>query len=526
MNERMPLMSEDSLRSVGRDAQRNNILAARAVADIIRTTLGPKGMDKMLVDVDGNITVTNDGVTILEELQIEHPAGKMMVEIAKTQEREVGDGTTTAVLLAGKLLERAEFLLDKKIHPTVIVKGYRLAAERCNGFLNEISIELKSAEILKQIAKTAMTGKDAENNKDVLSEIIIKAVDQISEGKHINIDDIKIEKLYGEKVSASELVKGIVLNKERVNKGMPVSVENAKILLVDFALEIKNPDKETRIEISSPEQLQSFLESEEKYLREMTNRISNIGANVVFCQKGIDDIAQYYLAKLGIFACRRVPKSDMEKLARATSGRVISNLNDISEEQLGRADKVEEIKEGEDYLTYVRGCVNPKSVSLIIRGSTPHVVDEAERAVRDGLGDVIAAVKSGKLVCGGGAAEIELARRLRIFARTLGGKEQLAIEEFANSLESIPEALAENAGLDPIDIVAELKKRHEAGMYKEGLNLFNDTIEDTLAAGIVEPLKVKTQAITSATEVAALLLRVDDVLISKKKKSNIKESID
>ena len=371
-----------------------------------------------------------------------------------------------------------------------------------------------------------MTGKDAENNKEILSELIISAVDQISEGKNVNFDDIKIEKIYGESVSDSELVKGIVLNKERVNKDMPVKVENARILLVDFPIEIKNPEKETKIEVSSPEQLQSFLESEERYLREMTNKIRDIGANAVFCQKGIDDIAQYYLAKLGIFACRRVSKSDMEKMARATSGKIISNLNDISKEQLGKAEKVEEVKEGEDYLTYVRGCLNPKAVSLIIRGSTPHVVDEAERAVKDGLGDVIASVKYGRIVCGGGAVEIELSSRLRKFSRTLSGREQLVVEEFANSLENIPETLAENAGLDPIDILTELKKRHETENLRDGLNLFNGKIEDVFNAGIVEPLKVKTQAIISATEVATLILRVDDVLISSRKKESIKEEID
>ena len=528
MNEKQPVyvMPENVSRTLGRDAQKNNILAAKIIAEIVKTTLGPKGMDKMIVDSNGNIIVTNDGVTILEEMEIDHPAAKMIVEIAKTQETEVGDGTTTAALLAGKLLEHAEKLLDRNIHPTVIVKGYRMAAEKSLQILNEISIPVDSSGILKQIAKTSMTGKDAENNKEILSELIISAVDQISEGKNVNFDDIKMEKIYGESVSDSELVKGIVLNKERVNKDMPVKVENARILLVDFPIEIKNPEKETKIEVSSPEQLQSFLESEERYLREMTNKIRDIGANAVFCQKGIDDIAQYYLAKLGIFACRRVSKSDMEKMARATSGKIISNLNDISKEQLGKAEKVEEVKEGEDYLTYVRGCLNPKAVSLIIRGSTPHVVDEAERAVKDGLGDVIASVKYGRIVCGGGAVEIELSSRLRKFSRTLSGREQLVVEEFANSLENIPETLAENAGLDPIDILTELKKRHETENLRDGLNLFNGKIEDVFNAGIVEPLKVKTQAIISATEVATLILRVDDVLISSRKKESIKEEID
>ncbi len=527
MSNKMPfVISEESSRTIGRDAQRNNILAARAVADIVKTTLGPKGMDKMLVDRDGNITVTNDGVTILEEIEIEHPAARMMIEIAKTQEREVGDGTTTAVLLAGKLLERAEYLIEKKIHPTVIVKGYKEAAERAIGILDELSIQIENFDILKQIAKTAMTGKGPEDNKEILSGLIIEAVDQIAKGREANIDDVKIEKIYGSSVAKSEIVYGMILNKERVNKEMPLSVLNAKILLIDFPLEIKNPEKETKIEVNSVEQLQSFIESEEKYLRELGEKIFNIGANVVFCQKGIDDVAQYYLAKLGIFACRRVAKSDMEKLAKSTSGKIISNINDINEEQLGKAEKVEEIKEGSEFLIYIRGCDNPKMVSLIIRGSTPHVVDEAQRAVKDGLGDVISAVKLGRIVAGGGAVEIELARRLRIFSKTKTGKEQLAVEEFANALECIPEILAENAGMDPIDIITELKKRHDGGFAREGINLFEDKIEDTLSAGIVEPLKVKTQAIESASEVATLILRVDDVLISQRKKDLISKEID
>jgi thermosome len=520
--------AENVSRTIGREAQKNNILAAKIIADIVKTTLGPKGMDKMLVDSAGNITVTNDGVTILEEMEIEHPAAKMMVEIARTQEKEVGDGTTTAALLAGKLLERAEILLDKKIHPTVVVEGYRIASEKAQEILQEIAISVDNREALKNIAKTAMTGKGAEGNKEKLSQLVVEAVDQIAEDREINLDDVKTEKVVGESVEKSELVHGIVLNKERANKEMPSRVDNAKILLVDFPLEIRSPETETKISISTPEQLEAFVRSEEEFLREMVEKIVDTGARVVFCQKGIDDVAQYYLAKNEIFACRRVAKSDMEKLARATSGKIISNLNDISREELGMAGMVEEISRGDESLVYVRQCVNPKSVTLVLKGGTSHVVAEIERAVKDGLGDVIAAVKSGKIVCGGGAVEMELVKRLKQFARTFGGKKQMAVEEFAAALESIPETLAENAGLDPIEILTELRRRHEAGCLMDGLNLFNDRLENTFQAGIVEPLKVKEQAISSASEVAMMILRIDDVLISKvdKEKEKVNREID
>jgi len=517
MTEKQPvyILPENVSRTIGKDAQRNNILAAKIVADIVKTTLGPKGMDKMLVDSSGEIIVTNDGVTILEEMEIDHPAAKMMVEIAKTQESEVGDGTTTAALLAGKLLENAEKLLDRNVHPTVIVRGYRSAAEKSIQILNEIALPLNDRELLIQIAQTAMTGKGAEGHKELLAELIVKAVDQISVGREIDKDNVKIEKIKGEGVENSELVSGIVLDKERANSEMPTKIKDAKILLTDCALELRNPETEARISVSTPEQLESFIQSEERYLKNLTDKIVSSGANVIFCQKGIDDVAQYYLAKAGVFACRRIPKSDMEKLACATGGKIISNLNDIEEKFFGTAEVVEESKKGEDSLTYVRGCKNPRAVTIVIRGGTNHVVDEIERAVKDGLGDVISAVKSGKIVAGGGAVEMEVARRLRVFARTQGGRAQLAVEEFANSIESVPEALAENAGLDAIDVLTELRKRHEAGLYNQGLNLFNDNIEDTFSAGIVEPLKVKTQAIQSASEVATMILRIDDVLVSK-----------
>jgi thermosome len=517
MNDKQPvyILPENVSRTLGRDAQRNNILAAKVVADIVKTTLGPKGMDKMLVDAAGNITVTNDGVTILEEMEIDHPAAKMMVEIAKTQESEVGDGTTTAAVLGGKLLEQAEGLLDRKIHPTVIVKGYRIASEKTLEILNELAFPVENRQILKQIAATAMTGKGAEGHKDKLADIIVEAIEQIAQGKEVNLDDIKVQKIKGEAVGDSELIQGIVLDKEKANAAMPPKIIGAKILLTDAALELRNPETEAKISVSTPEQLESFVFAEEKRLKDMTDTIISSGANVIFCQKGIDDVAQYYLAKAGVMAVRRVPRSDMEKIARATSGTIISNLEDISVEQFGSAEIVEEEKNGEETLIYIRGCKNPMAVTIVIRGGSTHVIDEIERAIKDGLGDVASAIKSGKIVAGGGAIEMELAKRLRMFAKTIGGREQLAIEVFANALESIPEALAENAGMDAIDVLTELRKLHDSGKINFGLNLLKDNIEDTLAAGVIEPIKVKTQAISSASEFAMMILRIDDILVSR-----------
>ena len=522
-NEKQPIyiLPENVQRTLGRDAQRNNILAAKIVADTVKTTLGPKGMDKMLVDSTGNIVITNDGVTILEEMDIEHPAAKMMVEIAKTQENEVGDGTTTAVMLAGKLLENAEKLLDMKIHPTVIVKGYKMAAKEAEKILNEIGVSVSSdrEDILRYVAMTAMTGKGAETEKEKLAEIIVRAVKIISFGdsKHIDLEDIKIEKNRGQGVEDTELIEGIILDKERVSIEMPSRIDNAKIALVDFALELRNPEGDAKISINSPEQLQGFIDREERLLKEMTNKIVISGANVVFCQKGIDDVAQYYLAKAGVYAARRIAKSDMEKLARATGGHIVSSLNEINEKELGKAKLVREMVHGEDKMTYVEGCDNPKAVSILVRGGTEHVIDEVERAINDGLGDIASVLKSGKIVAGAGATEIELAKRLREFGNKLSGREQLAVEEFAKALETIPSTLAENAGLDPIDVVAELKSRHDKGEKYAGINLLTNRIENVLEAGVIEPLKTKLQAISSASEVAMMILRIDDVLAANTK---------
>jgi len=509
---------ENTERMMGRDAQRNNILAARVLAETIKTTLGPKGMDKMLVDNAGNITVTNDGVTILSEMEIEHPAAKMLVEIAKTQEAEVGDGTTTAVMLAGKLLENAEKLLDQKIHPTIITRGYRFAAEKAQEILKTLAVEITTEDELIKIAQTAMTGKGAEHAKEKLSELMVQAIKIVADNGKVNLEDIRIEKRKGKSIEDTQLIQGIILDKEKVSMEMPTKILNAKIALLDCALEIKTPERETRISISSPEQLQSFLNQEEQILQSMVEKIVSSGANVVVCQKGIDDIAQFYLAKKGIYAVRRVARTDLQKLSKATGGKIISNIKELADKELGFAECVEEIREGDEGMTYVTGCKNPKAITIFVRGGTEHVIDEVERAIRDGLGDLSAVIKDQKVVAGGGAVEIELARKLKEFSQTLRGREQLAVEQFANALEFIPTTLAENAGLDPLDILTDLKVTHEAGNKNHGLNLFNGKIEDTLSRGIIEPLRVKTQAISSASEVAIMILRIDDVIAAGKPK--------
>lgn len=531
MVEKQPIfiLPENVQRFLGRDAQRNNILAARLVAETVKTTLGPKGMDKMLVDSIGDITVTNDGVTILEEMEIEHPAAKMVVEIAKTQESEIGDGTTTAVVLAGKLLENAEKLLDERIHPTVIARGYRMAAEKAQEFAKECAIKIDETQedLLKQIVMTAMTGKGAEVAKEKLADIIVKAVKKVmektDEGIKVDRDNIKLEKKKGGGVEDTELIEGIVIDKGRVHSDMPSQVKKAKIALLDCALEIKNPETDTKISITSPEQLQAFLDQEEAMLKNMVEKIKATGAKVVICQKGIDDIAQYYLTKAKIFACRRVKKDDMEKLAKATGAKIVSNLNELSEQDLGYAEIVKEVKEGqeEEGMTYVMGCTNPKALTILIRGGTEHVIDEFERAIKDGIGDVSVALEKGLVVAGGGAIEIEIAKKLREFAQTISGREQLAVNSFADALEVIPRTIAENAGLDPIDVLTELKSRHEKGEKYVGLDVSSNAKDsgeccDTLKRGIIEPLEIKNQAIKSATEVAMMILRIDDVIASSK----------
>ncbi len=510
------ILQEGTQRSTGKDAQRNNIMAAKAVAETVRTTLGPKGMDKMLVDSLGDVVVTNDGVTILEEMQIEHPAAKMIVEVAKTQENEVGDGTTTAVVIAGELLKNAEKLLDDNVHPTVITRGYRLAAEKAQELLNNLAEKITENDenLLKNIAITAMTGKGAEGSKELLAELCVKAVKQVKdEDNTIDIENIKIEKKVGGGAEDSELIQGILIDKEKVHSAMPRVIKNAKIALLDVALEVKSPETDTKIEITSPDQLQAFLDQEEKMLRNMVDKVLKSKANVVICQKGIDDIAQHYLAKASVYAVRRVKKSDMDKLARATSGKVVSNLNDLSEQDLGYAGIVEEVKVGNEMMTFVKDCKNPKAVTILIRGGTEHVVAELERAVKDSIGDLAASLKSGKIVAGAGAIEIEVAKGLRDYSNKLSGKEQLAVSAFADSVEIIPRTLAENAGLDPIDMLTELKAKHNNKEGKWfGIDVMKGKIFDAWENGVIEPLKIKTQAIKSASEVSELILRIDDVI--------------
>jgi len=512
------ILPEDTQRTTGKTAQRNNIMAAKLVAETVRTTLGPKGMDKMIVDSLGDVVVTNDGVTILNEMQIEHPAAKMIVEVAKTQEDEVGDGTTTAVVLAGELLKRAEELLEQNIHPTVLAKGYRIAAEKSMEILNEIAedVSIKEESVLRKVAETAMTGKGAENAKEHLSQLVVKAIKKVVDINDDNIqfdaENVKIEKKVGGSVEDSELIEGIVLDKERVHSGMPRRIDDARIALIDSAIEIKNTEIDAKISITSPSQMEAFLEQEEQIIRKMVDKIITSGASVLLCQKGIDDMAQHFLAKHGIYAARRIKKSDMEKLARATNAKVITNVDDLTPEDLGKAGIVEEIKIGDEEMTYVTDCKKAKAVTLLVRGGTEHVVDEVKRAVDDAIGDVSAAIKFRKIVAGAGAPELELAKKLRRFANSLSGREQLAVQSFAKALEIIPRTLAENAGLDPIDVLTELKAAHDKKMLWAGIDVFTGRVMDAWNKGVLEPLKIKTQAVSSAAEVAVMILRIDDVI--------------
>jgi thermosome len=479
-------------------------------------------MDKMLVDTIGDVVITNDGVTILKEMDIEHPAAKMMVEIAKTQDDEVGDGTTTAVVIAGELLKRAEDLLDQDVHPTVIAHGYRMAADKAQDILKDIAIDVKPDDmvLLRKIADTAMTGKGAEAAKDKLTELVVKAITMVADADGaVDTEFVKVEKKVGGSIEDSEIVEGMIIDKERVHPAMPRVVNDAKILLLNAAVEFKKTEVDAEISITSPDQLQMFLDEEERMIKGIVDKVVASNANVLFCQKGIDDIAQHYLAKAGIFAVRRVKKSDMEKLARATGGAVVSSIDAIATEELGKACTVEEKKVSGEEMIFVTGCENPKAVSIIIRGGTEHVVDELDRAMEDALRVVSVAVEDRKFVAGGGAPEIELSLRLREYAASVGGRAQLAIEAFANALEIIPRTLAENAGLDPIDMLVALRASHEKGGATAkymGLDVFNAVSGNMLEAGVVEPLRVKTQAVSSAAEAAVMILRIDDVIAASK----------
>ncbi|WP_407354725.1 thermosome subunit alpha [Methanolobus sp. WCC5] len=512
------ILREGSQRTRGRDAQSNNIMAAKAVAEAVRTTLGPKGMDKMLVDSLGDVVITNDGATILKEMDIEHPAAKMIVEVSKTQDDEVGDGTTTAAVIAGELLKKAEELIEQDVHPTIIASGYRMASQKAGEIIKTLakSVTRENRDILINISGTAMTGKGAEATKEVLANISVDAITSIvDEDNRVDMENIKIEKKVGARIADSELIKGMIIDKERVHTNMPKKVQNAKIALLNTAIELKDTEVDAEISITSPEQLQSFLDQEEKMIKDLVEKVVNSGANVVFCQKGIDDMAQHYLAKAGVFAIRRVKKSDMQKLARATGGKLVTNVDEIAEADLGKADIVEEKKIGGDPMTFVTGCVNPKAVSILLRGGTEHVIDNIERALNDSLRVVGVAIEDEKLVAGGGSPEVEVALRLQEYAATLSGREQLAVKAFAEALEVIPRTLAENAGLDPIDMLMELRAHHEKGMKTAGLNVYEGKVIDMWEAGVVEPLRVKTQAINAAAESAVMILRIDDIIASK-----------
>jgi len=515
------ILPEGTLRNTGRDAQLRNIMAAKAVAESVRTTLGPKGMDKMLVNSIGDVTITNDGATILKEMEIEHPAAKMIVEVAKTQEDEVGDGTTTAVILAGELLKKSEELIEQDIHPTMITKGYRLAKTKALELLEQMGtpVTLKDSSTLEKIALTAMTGKGSEAAKEELAKLAVEAVKAVAEADNGKVrmdkDDIKIEKKQGGSLDDTELIRGIVIDKEVAHPNMPKRVKSAKIALLDCELEVKDTETSAEIRITSPEQMQAFLDQEAKMLKDMVEKVVASDCNVLICQKGIDDLAQHYLAKKGILAVRRVKRSDMEKLAKATGARIVSSVNELSKEEIGAAGLVEEQKIAGEQMIFVRDCKDPKSVSILIRGGTEHVVDEAQRAMEDAVLGVISALEVGKVVAGGGAVEIELARQLRKWAESVGGREQLAINAFSEAIEIVPRTLAESTGADVIDILVSLRSAHDQGQTNYGVDVLNGKIADMWKLNVIEPLKIKTQAIKSATEAATMILRIDDVITSK-----------
>ncbi len=515
------ILKEGTKRETGKDAMRNNIQAAIAISDAVRSTLGPRGMDKMLVDSLGDVVITNDGVTIMKEIDVEHPAAKMMVEVAKAQDTEVGDGTTTAVIIAGELLKQAQTLLDQNVHPTVITTGFRMASEKAKEILNEVAtkIDINDDKTLIKIAETALGSKSASMSKDLLAKISVDAVKRIVEnidGKIVaDLNNIQIVKKQGGSIDDTKIIDGIIVDKEKAHPDMPQIVNNAKIALLNVALEIKKPEFDANIQIRDPSMIHSFLEEEQKMIKEMVEKIAKTGANVVFSQKGIDDTAQHFLAKKGIYAARRVKKSDMEKLEKATGAKIVMNLDDLTPNDLGFAEKVEEVKIGDDHLTFVTGCKNPKAVSILVRGGTEHVVDEIERSLQDSLHVVAKALEDGKIVTGAGAAATEIAIRLRDYASSVGGREQLAIEKFADAIEIIPRTLAENAGLDPIDMIIQLRKAHKEGHKNYGINVFEGKIEDMFSKGVIEPIRVGQQAIDSATEASVMILRIDDVIASK-----------
>lgn len=513
------ILKEGTTQTRGREALGNNIAAAKAVANAVRSTLGPLGMDKMLVSGIGDIVITNDGATIVDEMDIEHPAAKMMVEIAKTQDQEAGDGTTTAVVLAAELLSRAEVLVNDEVHPTVIAAGYRLAAERAAELLDGIActVSPSDAPLLHQLAMTAMAGKSAEIGMDQFAAMVVKAIGMVAdEDGTVDPENVKVEKKVGGSAEDSVLVEGVVLQKERVHPGMPKRVTNAKVLLLNTPIEYKKPESKATIKLTTPGQEQAFLEADQRMSREMTEKVIATEANVVFSQKGIDDLAQHHLAKAGILAVRRLKTSDLKRIARATGARILTTLDDIQPGDIGCAGLVEERIMAADEVVVIEQCENPRAVTILLHGGTEHVVDELERAIHDAVRVVGVVVEDGRYVVGGGAPEIAIARGLRDYAITIGGREQLAVEAFADALEVIPRTIAENAGLDQIDALVALRAAHDAGMATAGVDIRTGEAVDMESAGVVEPLRVKTQAISSATEAAVMILRIDDIIASSK----------
>ena len=516
------VLKEGTGRTKGKEAQKNNIMAAKTIAETVKSTLGPRGMDKMLVSSIGDVVITNDGATILKELDVQHPAAKMLVEVAKTQDNEVGDGTTTAAVLAGELLSKAEDLLDQNIHPTVIIDGYKKAGEKAQEILNNIAmpVGIKDDKTLVNVALTSMSSKGITASKEHFAKLAVDAVRQVTEEKDgklkADIDLIKVVKKNGKSLEETELVKGIVVDKEVGHPQMPKIVEKAKIALLNAKLEIKKTEFDAKINIDTPEQMKLFLDQEEKMLKDMVENVASTGANVLFCEKGIDDMALHYLAKKNILAVKNVSSGDMEKLAKATGGKVIANVKDLTADALGEAKTVDEVKVGEDKLVYIRECKNPKAVTIVVRGGAEHVVDEAERSLHDGLCVVRNAIEDGKIVAGGGAPEAEMAKQLRNYASEVGARQQLAIEAYADAVETIPMALAENAGLDPIDVMVELRAKHDGGRSSHfGVDVFSGKVKNMLDLNVVEPLRVKQQIIKSATEAAGMILKIDDTIASK-----------
>ena len=516
------ILREGTKRDKGKDAQFNNIPAARTIADAVRSSLGPRGMDKMLVDSIGDVVITNDGVTILKEMDVQHPAAKMLVEVAKTQDQEVGDGTTTSVIIAGELLKKSLDLIDSNVHPTIIAAGYRLANEKAQEILKGVAkkVSLQDEALLEQIAETSMISKQVNSSKKFFAKMVVDAVktilDKDENGKYTaDLKNIQTVKKAGANMEESELVKGLIIDKEPVSPTMPKLVKNAKIALIDAAFEVKKPEIDAKIQITDPEMLSKFIAEEEKTLKDMVDAVKKAGANVVFCQKGIDDLAQHFFAKEGIYACRRVKKSDMERLGKSTNASIVSKISELNADDLGTAETVELKFVGDEQMTFITGCKDPKTVSILVRGGTNHVADEVERSLVDAWSVVKVSIEDGMIVTGGGSTAMELAMGVRDYAASVGGREQIAIEAFASAMEIIPTTLAENAGLDPINMVIEMRKQHKAGKKYAGINPFTGKVEDMMDLNVIEPIRIGQQAISSATDAAVMILRIDDVIASK-----------